>query len=164
MIKNKMVDAFNKQINAEMYSSYLYLSMAAWFEAKNLKGMAQWMRVQAQEESGHAMKFFDHLVERGGTVVLAEIAAPAATWTSSLGAFEEAYKHECEVTRLIHGLADLAAGEHDHASAVFLQWFVSEQVEEESAADEIVQKLKMVGEHRNGLFMMDRALGERKAD
>jgi ferritin len=163
MISPKMTDAFNKQINAEMYSSYLYLSMAAWFESANLKGFAQWMRVQAQEEMSHAMKFFDHVVERGGKIALATIEAPPTKWSSPLAAFENAYKHECKVSSLINVLADTGAEAKDHASSVFLQWFVSEQVEEEAAADEIVQKLKMIGEHKNGLFMMDRALGERKA-
>jgi len=136
--------------------------MAAWFESTNLKGFARWMRVQAQEEMSHAMKFFDHVVERGGTVGLAEIAAPPDKWDSPLAAFEDAYKHECKVSSLINNLADLAAGAKDHASGVFLQWFINEQVEEEAAADEIVQKLKMIGEHKGGLFMLDRALGERK--
>ena len=164
MISRKMTDAFNKQINAETYSSYLYLSMAGWFESTNLKGFAQWMRVQAQEEMGHAMKFFDHMVERGCKVALGEIAAPPAKWDSPLAAFEDAYKHECKVSGMINDLADLAAVAKDHASSVFLQWFISEQVEEEAAAAEIVQKLKMLGEHKGGMFMLDRALGERKTD
>lgn len=164
MIEKKMADAINKQINAEMYSSYLYLAMAAWFESVNLQGFAQWMRVQAQEEMGHAMKFFDHVVERGGRVVLAEIAAPPKDWASPLAAFENAYEHECKVSRLIHDLADLAATSKDHASGVFLQWFISEQVEEEAAAETVVQRLRMIGDHKQGLFMLDRALGERKAD
>jgi ferritin len=164
MLKPKMQDAMNNQINAEMYSSYLYLSMAAYFESVNLRGMANWMRVQSQEETEHAMKFFEHIIERGGKVVLTAIKAPPTQWASPLAVFEESYKHECLISGLINDLADLAAAEKDHASAVFLQWFVNEQVEEEAAAGEIVQKLRMIGESKNGLFMMDHRLGQRKAD
>jgi ferritin len=164
MISKKINEAFSNQINAEMYSSYLYLAMAAWFESTNLKGFARWMRLQAQEEMSHAMKFFDHMVERGGKVALAEITAPPAKWDSPLAVFEDAYKHECKVSSLINNLADLAVGAKDHASGVFLQWFINEQVEEEAAAYEIVQKLKMTGERSSGLFMLDRILGERKAE
>ncbi len=164
MLKPKMQDAMNNQINAEMYSSYLYLSMAAYFESTNLRGMAHWMQVQFQEEMAHAMKFYEYVVERGGKVTLTAIKAPPTQWASPLAAFEESYKHECLVTGLINDLADLAAAEKDHASGVFLQWFVKEQVEEEAAADEIVQKLRMIAESKNGLFMMDHRLGERKSD
>jgi ferritin len=162
MLKPKMQDAMNNQINAEMYSSYLYLSMAAYFESVNFRGMANWMRVQSQEEMAHAMKFYEHVIERGGKVALTAIKAPPTQWPSPLAVFEESYKHECLVTGLINDLADLAAAEKDHASGVFLQWFINEQVEEEAAADETVQKLRMIAESKNGLFMMDHRLGERK--
>jgi ferritin len=162
MIGKKMLDALNEQINAELYSSYLYLAMAADFEAKNLKGFAKWMEVQAKEEAGHAKKFYDFLVDRGGRVALKVIAAPPAEWKSPLAAFEEAYAHEQKVTGLIHKLAELAAAEKDHAAAVMLQWFVTEQVEEEANASEIVEKLKLVKDSAQGLFMMDSLLGQRK--
>jgi ferritin len=162
MLSPKIQDAMNKQLNAELYSAYLYLSMAAYFENANLRGMAQWMKVQAQEEAGHAAKFFKQICERGGRVTLTSITAPPTEWKSPLALFEEVYKHECHVTGLIHGLVDLAAAEKDHASSPFLQWFVSEQVEEEANAAEIVHHLKMIGDSKNGLLMLDHRLGERR--
>jgi ferritin len=162
MLSPKIQDAMNKQLNAELYSAYLYLSMAAYFENANLRGMAQWMKVQAQEEAGHAAKFFKQICERGGRVTLTSIAAPPTEWKSPLALFAEVYKHECNVTGLIHGLVDLAAAEKDHASGPFLQWFVSEQVEEEANAAEIVHHLKMIGDSNSGLLMLDHRLGERR--
>jgi len=164
MIPAKINEALNKQMNAEMYSSYLYLAMAGWFESGNLRGFANWMRVQAEEEMAHAMKFFDHLVDRGGTVKLTAIDAPPGKWDSPLAAFEEVYKHECKVSSLIHALADLAVVEKDHPAGVFLHWFIDEQVEEEANAELIAQKLRMIGDSRNGLLMLDHELGERKAE
>jgi ferritin len=163
MISKAMNEAMNKQINAEMFSSYLYLAMSAHFEAESLGGTARWLRLQAKEEMEHAMKFFDHLIERGGKIVLKKIDEPESAWASPLAAFEAVAAHERKVTGLIHALVDKAAAEKDHASTIFLQWFVTEQVEEEANADEIVQKLKMIGESMNGLFMMDRHLGQRGA-
>jgi ferritin len=162
MLKKKIEKAFNKQINAELYSSYLYLSMAACFNAKNLPGMAQWMRVQADEEREHAMKFFHFIEERGGRVELAAIEAPQKEWKTALEAFEAAYEHETKVTGMINDLVDLSISEKDHASNAFLQWFVTEQVEEEANAQGIVDQLKMVGDKGNGLFMVDRELGKRQ--
>lgn len=161
MIKAKIQDALNKQLNAELYSSYLYLSMAAYFESVSLKGFANWMRVQAREELAHAMKFYDYINERGGRVNLTSISAPSAQWDSPLAAFEQVYEHEQKVTGLINDLATLAIAEADHATNNFLQWFVAEQVEEESSADEIVQRLRLLGEDRSGLFMLDQELGQR---
>lgn len=161
MIKKKIENALNKQTNAEMYSSYLYLSMSAFFELANLKGFAHWMRVQAQEELIHAMKFFDYVHERGGTVILTAIDAPPTKWQSPLAAFNHVFEHEQKVTGLINDLVNLAISENDHATNNFLQWFVAEQVEEESSAEEIVQKLKLVGDAPGGLFMLDRELGQR---
>jgi ferritin len=161
MIKVKIQDALNKQLNAELYSSYLYLSMAAYFESVSLKGFANWMRVQAQEELAHAMKFYDYIHERGGRVALTSISAPITQWDSPLAAFEQVYKHEQKVTGLINDLVTLATAETDHATNNFLQWFVAEQVEEESSADEIVQKLRMLSEDRSGLFILDQELGQR---
>jgi len=161
MLKEKMEQALNEQINAELYSSYLYLSMAAYFESKNLKGFANWMMVQAQEEDFHAMKFFGYVNERGGRVHLKAIDGPPTEWESPLAVFEAVYKHECHVSELIHKLVDLANEMSDHPTNTFLQWFVTEQVEEESAADDIVQQLKLVGDAGHGIFMIDRELSAR---
>ncbi len=161
MIKENMQKAINQQINAEMYSAYLYLSMSAYFESINLKGFANWMKAQAQEEMVHAMKFYDYINERGGRVLLTAIEAPPTQWDSSLAVFEYTYKHEQKVTGLINDLVNLAISEADHATTNFLQWFVAEQVEEEASADEVVQKLKLAGDRGGGLFMLDQELGQR---
>lgn len=161
MISDKIQDAFNKQIVAELYSSYLYLSMSAYFESINLKGFAHWMRCQVQEEIVHAMKFYSFVNERGGTVKLGGIDAPPITWASPLAAFQDAYAHEQKVTGLINSLVDLAMGERDHASNAFLQWFVTEQVEEEASADEVIKKIQLAGEQGGGMFMLDRELATR---
>jgi ferritin len=161
MIAKKMQEALNKQLNAELYSSYLYLSMSAYFQSVNLGGFANWMRVQGQEELAHALKFYDYVNERGGRVTLHAVEAPPFEWDSPLAAFEAVYRHEQKVTGLINELVDLALEVKDHATNNFLQWFVSEQVEEEASADEVVQKLKLVGDDASGLFMIDRELGQR---
>lgn len=161
MLKKKMLKALNDQINAEMFSSYLYLSMEAYFQSISLKGFAAWMRVQAQEEMMHAMKFYDYVNERGGKVTLEAIAKPETNWTSPLAVFEAVLKHEEHVTSLINDLVDLAISEKDHASNNFLQWFVSEQVEEEASAGEVVERLKLIKDNTSGLFMMDAELGKR---
>lgn len=163
MINEKMLAALNKQINWEMYSSYFYLSMSSYFESVGLKGCANWMRVQAQEELFHAVKFYDYIISRGGRVTLLTIDAPPAQWPSALKVFEDVYAHEQKVTGLINALVDLALAEKDHATFNMLQWFVTEQVEEEENADAIVQKLRMIsGEKGVGLlYMLDRELGQR---
>ncbi len=161
MIDEKMQEALNKQLNAELYSSYLYLSMSAYFQSVNLDGFANWMRVQAQEELMHAMKFYDYVNERGGRVVLHPVEGPPSEWDSPLAAFENVYRHEQKVTGMINKLVDLAVEARDHATNNFLQWFVSEQVEEEASADEVAQKLKLVGDDASGLFMIDRELRQR---
>jgi len=161
MIGQKVQDGFNAQINAETHSAYLYWSMAAYFQSINLPGFAAWMRAQAQEEMVHAVKFYDFINERGGRVTLTAIEAPATEWDSPLSAFEAAYKHEQYITKRINDLVDLAAAQKDHAAGIFLQWFVTEQVEEEASADEIVQKLKMLADAPGGLFMLDREMGQR---
>ncbi|MGC9327524.1 MAG: ferritin [Candidatus Hinthialibacter sp.] len=161
MINPKLQEALNKQINAELYSSYLYFAMSAYFEDKSLKGMAHWMKMQAQEEMVHALKFCDFLNDRGGRVLLEAIDKPPVEWNSPLHAFEEAYKHEQKVTALINDLVDLAISIKDHAANSFLQWFVDEQVEEEASADEIVQNLKLVEEHPHGIFMLNKDLSSR---
>lgn len=162
LITKKVQDAINEQINKELYSSYIYLSMSAYFDNENLKGMAKWMKKQASEEVEHAMKFYEYVYSRGGKVVLKAIDNPPETFKSPLDAFETAYKHETVVTKLIHNLVNLADKEKDHATKTFLNWFVEEQVEEEDSALEIVEKLKLVGSNKSALLMMDHQLGERK--
>ncbi|MGD8237137.1 MAG: ferritin [Armatimonadota bacterium] len=161
MIDPKMQDAINGQINAELYSSYLYLAMSAYFEDKSLGGFANWMRVQAQEEDMHAMKLYTYLAERGGRVLLKAIEEPPSEWDSPLAVFEATYEHEQKVTSLINALVDLARELSDHATESFLRWFVDEQVEEEQSADDIVQKLRLMEGFKGGLFMLDRELGQR---
>lgn len=161
MLSEKMEKALNYQINREMYSAYLYLSMGAYFNSINLSGFANWMEIQAMEEMTHAKKFFDFVNERGGRVVLDAIEAPPKEWESALQAFEQVYQHETHVTSLINDLVKLSNEENDYASHTFLQWFVNEQVEEEATADEIVQNLKLVGGQGHGIFMIDRELRSR---
>jgi len=161
MLSKKMEEALNEQINAELYSAYLYLSMSAYFQSLNLPGFANWMRVQTQEEIVHAMKFYDHVNERNGRVALKPIDGPPTEWDSRQAAFEAAYEHEQKVTARINDLVNVAVAESDHASNIFLQWFVTEQVEEEAGTSGVVQKLKLVAESPNGLFMMDRELAQR---
>ncbi len=163
MLGTKVQEALNKQINAELFSEYLYLSMSAYFETQSFKGMAQWMRVQAGEEHTHAMKFFDFLNDRDGRVTLSQIEAPKNEWKSPLDVFEEALRHEQKVTGLINDLSNLALAEKDHAAHDFLEWFVNEQVEEEANARTIVDQLKLVGDNGTGLYMIDQQLGQRTA-
>ena len=163
MLSSKLQDAFNKQINAELYSSYLYLAMAAYFESKDLKGMANWMVIQSAEEKAHAMRFYDFINDRGGRVLLAQIDAPKSEWKSPLEAFEEAYKHEIKITGMINDLMTLVAVEKDGAGHDFLEWFCREQVEEEANAQLIVAQLKLVGDNGVGLYMIDQQLGQRTA-
>lgn len=161
MLSPKMSDALNAQINAEYFSSYLYLSMAAWSEEQNLPGFGNWFRVQAQEEMVHAMKFFDFVIERGGRVTLSAIDGPEIKWESPTDVFEATLKHEQHVTSLINKLVDLALSESDHATNTFLQWFVTEQIEEEASADAALRTLKRMGNAAGGLFMLDRELSQR---
>ena len=161
MISTNMEKALNDQINAETYSAYLYLSMAAYFEDQGLPGFAAWMKAQAQEELFHAMKFFNYVNERGGRVRLEAIAEPPLEWSSVVDTFEATLDHEKHVTSLINTLVDKAIAEKDHATNNFLQWFVGEQVEEEDTASDILSKLKLMGEATGGLFMLDRELGQR---
>jgi len=161
MLKPKVEKAINKQINAELWSSYLYLSMSSYFESINLSGFANWMIMQAQEEVNHAMRLYNHVIERGGRVLLEEIDKVPTEWKSPLHVFEETYKHEQKVTSLIEDLVDVAEQEKDRASLNMLQWFIDEQVEEEASADEILQKLKLIGDQGSGLFMLDNELGQR---
>jgi ferritin len=163
MLSEKVLKALNRQTNAEIASAYLYMSMAAWFDAHNLRGCAGWMKAQAQEEFLHAMKFYNYINERGGKVEFAAVEAPPAGWNSPQAVFEAVRGHEQKVTRGIYELVDLAASERDHATTALLQWFVGEQVEEEANAEELVHKIAMVGQHPHGLYMLDKELGGRKA-
>lgn len=161
MLDKEMEEAINKQLNAEFYSAYLYLSMGAYFEAKDLSGFANWMRVQAQEERDHAMKFYDYLVTRGARVTLTEITAPPTEWESAIAVFDHVYRHEQMVTGLINKLVDLAISLSDHATNNFLQWYVAEQVEEEESASTVLQKVKLSEEDSRALFMIDQELATR---
>jgi ferritin len=163
-MNKRIEDAFNEHLNAEFYSSYLYLSMANCFVAKNFDGMASWMRIQTDEERMHAMKFLDFINQRGGRVFLKQIDQPKIEWSSPLEAFQDAYEHECLISSKINELVNLSIQEHDHAANAFLQWFVSEQVEEEATSLAIVEKLKMIGDNGMGLLMMDQQLGQRTVD
>ena len=164
MLNKKIQDALNSQVNAEIYSAYLYLAMEAYFRSLNLKGFAGWMCVQSKEEMGHAMKIYKFINERSGRAILDAVAKPPAEWKSPLAVFEAALKHEQKVTGLINGLIELAAKEKDHATTIFLQWFVTEQVEEESNATEIVDKLKCLESSAAALYMLDKELGQRKPE
>ena len=161
MISKLMQDAINDQINKELYSSYLYLSMAAYFEDKNLSGFAHWMRVQEVEEREHAMKFYDFILERGGRVMLTAIDTPKTEWKSTLEVAEEVAAHEAKVTASIYALYETALKEKDYPAQVMLQWFISEQVEEEKNAAEIVANLKLIEERGTAVFVLDHQLGKR---
>jgi ferritin len=161
MLTEKMQTALNGQLNAELYSSYLYLSMNAYFKSINLDGFANWMYYQAQEELEHSLKFYDFIIQRGGKVQLQQIEAPPTEWGSPLAVFEATLKHEQKVTGLINDLVDVAHEEHDHATNIFLQWFVSEQVEEEENVGGVLEQLKLMGDAQGGLFMIDRELAKR---
>jgi ferritin len=160
-ISKKMQDAINEQINAEMYSAYLYLSMSAYFETQNLPGFASWLKVQFHEEQAHALKFYDYVMERGGEVELKAIAKPAAKWDSPMAAFKEVLKHEQHVTALIHKLYEVALEDKDYASQILLQWYISEQVEEEDNASQIVASLERIEAHDTAVLMLDHRLGKR---
>jgi ferritin len=156
-----MQDAMNDQINKELYSSYLYLSMAAYFEDKNLPGFARWMRVQEAEEREHAMKFYDFIQQCGGRVVLKAIDAPKTEWASTLEVAEEVVAHEAKVTASIYALYEIALKEKDYPAQVMLQWFITEQVEEEKNAAEIVANLKMIEARDTAVLVLDHRLGKR---
>lgn len=161
MLDPKMEAAINEQIKWELYSAYLYYSMAAYFDTLNLGGFSHWMLSQAQEEVTHAHRFFKYVSDRGGKVKLRPIEGPPSEWASPLKVFEDTYAHEVEVTSKINKLVDLSQSLSDHATYNFLQWFVAEQVEEEASADEVVQKLKLIGSSADGLFMLDLELAKR---
>jgi len=161
MLSEKMVEALNKQLNNEIYSAYLYLSMSAHSTFIGLKGFANWFMVQYQEEMTHAMKIYDYINDQGGQVKLITIAQPPTKFESPLDMFEKTLNHEKFITKCINDLVDLAIEKKDHATKIFLQWFVTEQIEEEANDNEIISKLKLVGGEGNGLFMIDKELAAR---
>ncbi|MBP7497948.1 MAG: ferritin [Bacteroidales bacterium] len=161
MLTKKVETALNKQINAEFWSAYLYLSMSAYFQTNNLSGFANWMKIQAMEESSHALKFINYVIERGGKVKLEPIAKVDNDWKNTIQAFEDTLNHEKKVTKMINDIADIAADEKDRATLQFMQWFITEQVEEEATAEEILQQLKMIKGEGHGLLLIDRELKSR---
>ena len=163
MISVKLQKAINNQIQAEMYSANLYLSMSGYCMSQNLKGFSNWLRVQYQEETEHALKLLDYLLERGGEVELQAIEAPPAEFGKPIEVFEKVLAHEEHVTSLIHKLYEVAVEEKDVAAEIFLQWFVTEQVEEEASAGDILAQLRMIGDKSGGIFFLDKELAARKA-
>jgi ferritin len=160
MLSKKVAKALNEQVTKEIASSYLYLQMAAWFETQNLKGFATWLKVQAQEELAHGMIFYNFLVERGAQVELGEIAKPEAVFSSAQHVFERVLAHEEGVTASINNIMDVAIKDHDYATQRRLDWFISEQVEEEANATEIIARTKLLGDGQS-LFLLDKDLGLR---
>ncbi|MBT3279772.1 MAG: ferritin [Phycisphaerales bacterium] len=161
MLNTNIEEALNSQYNFEMYSANIYLSMAAWADSQNLSGVANWFKVQYAEEMFHAQKFYDYIIERGGRVIVGQLDKPQSDWASPLAAFENALHHEGIVTGRVNDLMSLAIDSKDHATVAFLQWFVSEQVEEEANADAIIQKLTLMGDAPGGLFLIDNELATR---
>jgi ferritin len=161
MLSEKMQEALNTQLNKELYSAYLYMSMSAYSTYSGLKGFANWFMVQYQEEMVHAMKIYAYINDQSGQVKLRAIEQPATEFESPMDMFEKTLKHEKFITRSINELVDLAIAEKDHATNIFLQWFVTEQIEEEGNDNEIIARLKLVGEDGNGLLMLDKELATR---
>lgn len=161
MLNDRIEERLNEQIRHELQSAYIYFGMAAYFESISLKGFANWMTVQAQEELAHAYRIFDFINDRSGRAVLKALDAPPGTWDSPLAAVTSAYEHECKVSQSINECVTLALEEKDHMTNGFLQWFVTEQVEEEASADDLVQKLKLIGDNASGLFLLDNELSKR---
>lgn len=164
MLSEKLLTLLNDQVNHEMASAYLYLSMSAYFESQNLPGFARWMKVQSDEENEHAEKFYEFIFDRGARVTLKAIPAPQTDWEDPLDAFEHVSRHEQKVTSLINAIYAQALKENDYPTQVMLHWFINEQVEEEKNAQQIVDQLKMLGDSTTGLLMLDRALGSRSGD
>lgn len=164
MMSQSLQDAFNDHLRQELYSSYLYLAMAAYCDAQNLPGFAHWMMLQADEERDHAMRFFNFIQNRNGRVVLHALEQPPRDFDSPTALFEQVLAHEQEISSLIHQLYRRAAAEPDHAAQVFLEWFITEQVEEERNASQILETLRTIGDNKVGLLMLDRELGQRQAE
>lgn len=164
MFSQVVQEKMNQQIMHEMYSAYMYLSMSAHCESANLPGFARWLRMQAEEEMEHAMKFYDFIHERNGKVTLFAIDQPPAEFGKPVEIFEQVYGHEQKVTGLINSIYEVSLKENDYPSQIFLHWFIEEQVEEESNSAQILETLKMIGDSANGLFMLDRQIGKRSED
>lgn len=162
-IGKKMTDALNGQINEEMFSAYLYFAMAADYESKDWPGVASWMKIQAQEEMGHAFKIYNWINERGGKAVLAAIEKPQESWDTPLDLFQAALKHEQHITACFYDLVKTSREEGDISTEIFLQWFVTEQVEEEANASEIVSKISKIQDSQNGMYMLDKELSARSS-
>jgi len=164
MISERIQEAINEQINEEFESAYLYLAFSSQLDNQNLKGFAHWMRLQWEEELEHGLKFYDHLLRRGGQADLAQISQPASDASNALEIFEEVLAHERHITKCINELYELAKEEQDNPLQNLLQWFIDEQVEEEENAEEILEKLRLIGDHGPNLFLLDQEVGQRKAD
>ncbi len=161
MLSKTLQDAINEQIKNEFYSAYLYLSMSAFFQEQNLPGFAAWLRVQSGEEQVHALKLYDHVLDRNGQVELKAISQPPTEWKSNLEAFQQVLEHEQHVTALINKLYETALAEKDYPAQVLMQWFINEQVEEEKSATEIVEQFKLIEAHASAVLMLDHRLGKR---
>ena len=162
VIGQRLTDALNDQINFELYSGYIYLSMASWFEQQHLDGMAHWTRVQAKEEYAHAMRFWQHVVDRGGRITLAAIERPKTEWASPIEAWDDAYHHELTVTQQIFKIGAIAENDGDKSAAPLLQWFYNEQIEEEEQTKKVRDLLQLIGDSLNARFMLDAQLGKRE--
>lgn len=160
-INAKVQEVLNKQINAEFWSAYMYLSMSIWFEGKGLKGFANWMRVQYQEETTHALKFMDYITERQGTVKLEPVQQVPSEWSGILNVMEAVYEHELKVTELIYNCQEVAEIEKDRATVNMLQWYVNEQIEEEANVDNIINQLKLIGDNGQAIYLLDKELSAR---
>ena len=161
MINKKVEKALNEQINNEIFSAYLYLSMSAHSTYLGLKGFANWFMIQYQEEMEHAMKFYDYINDRGGKVILLPVKQPDSEFDSPMDMFQKTLAHEQFITKCINDLVDLAIEEKDHATQILLQWYVTEQIEEEGNDNDIIAKLELIGENGNGLLMLDKELSVR---
>lgn len=161
MIKDKVLKALNKQLNEELYSSYAYLSMSVHFSAMSLDGFAHWFRLQSQEEYGHAMKIIDYINNRNGKITLMKVDPPKNNWKTPQAVFKETLDQEVSVSKSINDIVDLALNEKDYATNNFMQWFVSEQVEEESTASKLLDRINLVGDNKNGLLLLDKELASR---
>jgi len=161
MIKSRIEKELNKQLNAEYYSAYLYLSMSAYLSSVNLQGFSNWMKVQFEEEQAHAMKLYDYILDRGGRVILGQIEAPPYEWTDIINLFEDVFEHEQKVSHMINELVNISIEEKDHATVSMLQWFVTEQVEEEANVSDLLDQLKLIEGKGAGLFMLDREAKQR---
>ena len=161
MINQKVGKILNSQVNKELYSAYLYLSMSAYFSDKGLLGFANWMRIQAQEEQAHAMLIYDFLINRGEKVVLTAVDAPPNNWENSLSVMEEVLKHEVYVTGLINDIISIAEEVKDRATISYMNWFIDEQVEEEANSQDIISKLKLIGDDKSALYLLDKDLAAR---